>query len=69
MNDGGLHLVKIPVEVWTVSFRVVADRPLAEAEALLLTLTNEVKTLDALIGTFPVNEFPWPILVGLEDRD
>jgi len=68
MNDGGLHLVKIPVEVWTVSFRVVADRPLAEAEALLLTLTNEVKTLDALIGTFPVNEFPWPILVGLEEQ-
>lgn len=61
-------LVKIPVEKWTVKLRVEPTRPLAEAEALLLTLVDETGNLNDLIDAFPKNDFPWPLLVILEEN-
>ena len=69
MIDDSLRLVKIPIEIWKVSLRVEPNRPLAEAEALILTLANEVENLDRLVTTFPGNDFPWSILVGLEEQN
>ena len=68
MSNGGLCLVKIPVEVWTTALRVEPDKPLAEAEALLLTLADETGNLNDLIDAFPKNDFPWPLLVTLEEN-
>ena len=62
-------LAKIPVEKWTVNLRVEPNRPLAEAEALLLTLIDEVGNLNDIITTFPENDFPWSLLVSLEEND
>ena len=69
MSDRESCLVKIPVERWNVNFRVAPNRPLAEAEALLLTLINEIGNLNDLIDVFPENDFPWSLLVNLEEND